>query len=390
MTKPAPNNTTTPHPDSLKSARKWWLAAGPVLFLALFFSSTTAQLSSTATMWLRRTATTLATALSSASLFVSTVVHAPGSVGAYVDPAVLDACPGYVTRKVTQTRGGSEIRIELGIPPNSTGCAVFGPDIQNLVLVATYETPTRLHVKITDADKQRYEVPEDVFPRPKSSFIAPRSSQLKFTYTTSPDPFALTISRASTNEVLFTTAGFPLIYEDQYLRIKTSLPPGANIYGLGEHSHTFRLDADNGGKGLTRTLWSRDSFGIPLDSNLYGNHPVYYDHRPTGTHGVFLLNSNGMDIKFNRTTEGGGGGGGGGETLEYNVIGGVLDFYFLAGSESEPVEVAKQYAVLSGYAAEVPYWSFGFHQCRFGYKSAYQHFLLSSLSLSLSIVFFFF
>jgi alpha-glucosidase len=91
---------------------------------------------------------------------------------------------------------------------------------------------------------------------------------------------------------------------------------------------------------------------------------VYYDHRTTGTHGVFLLNSNGMDIKLNQTA-------GGGDTLEYNVIGGVLDFYFLAGSESEPVEVAKQYAELSGYAAEVPYWSFGFHQCRFGYKSTY-------------------
>ncbi|RXW23660.1 hypothetical protein EST38_g2212 [Candolleomyces aberdarensis] len=304
-------------------------------------------------MWWRGTTLVLSSSTLLSTL-LSAVVHAPGSYAAYVDPAVLDACPGYVTRKVSQTRGGSEIRIELGLPANSTGCAVFGQDIQNLVLVATYETSTRLHVKVTDANNRRYEVPEDVFPRPKSSFVPPRNSQLKFNYTTAPQPFALTISRASTNEVLFTTAGFPLIYEDRYLRIKTSLPAGANIYGLGEHSHTFRLDANNGGQGLTRTLWSRDSFGIPLNSNLYGNHPVYYDHRTTGTHGVLLLNSNGMDIKLNETTNG--------NTLEYNVIGGVLDFYFLAGSENDPVEVAKQYAELSGYAAEVPYWSLGFHQ----------------------------
>jgi alpha-glucosidase len=56
-------------------------------------------------------------------------------------------------------------------------------------------------------------------------------------------------------------------------------------------------------------------------------------------------------------------------TLEYNVIGGVLDFYFLAGSETDPTEVARQYAQVVGTPAEMPYWSFGFHQCRYGYHS---------------------
>jgi alpha-glucosidase len=44
----------------------------------------------------------------------------------------------------------------------------------------------------------------------------------------------------------------------------------------------------------TRTLWNRDAYRIPEGSNLYGAHPVYYDHRgDNGTHAVFLLNSNG-------------------------------------------------------------------------------------------------
>ena len=114
---------------------------------------------------------------------------------------------------------------------------------------------------------------------------------------------------------------------------------------------------------MTLTLWSRDAYGVPAGNNLYGNHPIYFEHRTTGTHGVFLLNSNGMDIKLNDTN--------GTTTLEYNVIGGVLDFYFLAGSETDPVEVAQQYAEIVGTPAEVPYWSFGLHQCRFGYQSAY-------------------
>jgi len=71
-----------------------------------------------------------------------------------------------------------------------------------------------------------------------------------------------------------------------------------------------------------------------------------------------------MDIKITKD-----GGIDGGPALEYNVIGGVIDLSFLAGSETDPTEVARQYAEVVGTPAEVPYWSFGLHQCRFGYKS---------------------
>ena len=182
---------------------------------------------------------------------------------------------------------------------------------------------------------------------------SPHSAEIQFNYTTL--PFSFSIVRTSTREVLFSTASHPIIFESQYLRVKTNLPDNANIYGLGEHSNPFRFSTDN----TTLTLWSRDAFGIPIGTNLYGNHPIYFEHRTTGTHGVFFLNSNGMDIKLSRV---------GGTSLEYNVIGGVLDFYFLAGSESDPSAVARQYAEVAGFPAEVPYWSFGFHQCRFGYK----------------------
>jgi alpha-glucosidase len=57
---------------------------------------------------------------------------------------------------------------------------------------------------------------------------------------------------------------------------------------------------------------------------LYGNHPIYFEHRTTGTHGVFLLSSDGMDIKINQEATGN-------TSIEYNVIGGIFDFYFIAG-----------------------------------------------------------
>ncbi|KAK7679584.1 hypothetical protein QCA50_017294 [Cerrena zonata] len=268
---------------------------------------------------------------------------------AITDPAKLDACPGY---KATNVKAlGSKLTANLELA--GTACNVYGPDISKLKLDVTYETKTRIHVKITDASKERYEVPESVLPRPKADpFTLPHTSAIQFNYTTS--PFSFSIIRNSNKEVLFSTGSHPIIFEPQYLRVKTDLPANPNLYGLGEHTDSFRLSTHN----YTRTLWSRDAYGVPNNTNLYGNHPIYYEHRTTGTHGVFLTNSNGMDIKIDDTN---------GTSLEYNVIGGILDFYFLAGSETNPAEVTKQYSEITGTPAEVPYWGFGFHQCRFGY-----------------------
>ena len=85
-----------------------------------------------------------------------------------------------------------------------------------------------------------------------------------------------------------------------------------------------------------------------------------------------------MDIKLTDRTQGGA------AALEYNVIGGVLDFYFLAGSTTDPTELARQYAEVVGTPAEVPYWSFGFHQCRFGYHGMSQFCFYLSHSSPLS------
>ncbi|KAJ7184493.1 alpha-glucosidase, partial [Mycena filopes] len=283
-----------------------------------------------------------------ARVFVGGLAIGSVLAGSNPDPAVLDACPGYTASNVKTQGGTLTASLKLG----GTACNVFGTDLPSLSLKVVYETKNRIHVKITDPTSARYEVPESVLPRPSAANpVDPKSAAIKFNYTTS--PFAFSILRASTSEVLFSTASHPIIYEPQYLRVKTNLPANANIYGLGEHTNTFRLNPDN----TTITLWSRDAYGVPTGSNLYGNHPIYFEHRTTGTHGVMLLNSNGMDVKL---TPG---------ALEYNTLGGVLDFYFLAGSQTDPTQVAKQYAGIVGTPAEVPYWSFGLHQCRFGYNN---------------------
>lgn len=179
-------------------------------------------------------------------------------------------------------------------------------------------------------------------------------SRLLFTYTT--NPFTFTVTRRSTGEILFDTTSSPLIFERQFLWLRTRLPESPSIYGLGEHTDSFRLPT----QGYTRTLWARDAGGVPYRSNLYGSHPVYFEHRKTGTHGVFLANSNGMDIRLGKDTDG--------HSLEYLIIGGVVDLYFMAGPS--PTDVARQYAEIVGTSAMVPYWSLGVSFCsvEVGYK----------------------
>lgn len=218
-------------------------------------------------------------------------------------------------------------------------------------------TDDRIHVKIQDPADNVYQVPASVLPRPSASHgINSKNAAIQFHYVSS--PFSFSITRAKTGESLFDTSAASIVFESQYLRLRTSLPENPNLYGLGEHSDPFRLNTTN----YTRTLWSQDAYAIPNGANLYGNHPVYLEHRTTGTHGVFFLNSNGMDIKINNTD-------GNDQYLEYNTLGGVLDFYFMAGPN--PVDVSKQYAEVVGLPVMMPYWGFGYQNCRYGYQDAF-------------------
>ncbi|KAK3314350.1 glycoside hydrolase family 31 protein [Apodospora peruviana] len=259
-------------------------------------------------------------------------------------------CSGYQAKNVVVT--DSSLVAELTLAGEK--CNAFGEDITNLKLTVEYQTDTRLHVLIEDVGLNVFQVQEQVIPRPKSEGATSASSLLEFSYTEK--PFSFKVTRKSTGDILFDTSDVPLIFESQYVRLRTKLPQNANLYGLGEHSDDFRLPLSN----YTRTLWNAESPFIPEKANLYGSHPVYFDHRGgSGTHGVFLLSSSGMDINISQTDSGQ-------QYLEYNTIGGVLDLYFLAGPE--PAAVSKQYAEVVGLPAMMPYWTLGFHQCKYGWS----------------------
>ena len=172
------------------------------------------------------------------------------------------------------------------------------------------------------------------------------------------DPFSIAVTRVSNGQVLFNTSGQALVLESQYGRMRTSLPSDPNIYGVGESSDDLRHDPAD----WNQTLWTSSQSFIPSGTNLYGFYPVYYDHRGSdGMHAVYLHNSNGQKVIMGQDTE---------QYLEWNTIGGVFDLYFLSGPS--PKDVSGQFADLVGHAAMMPYWSFGFHQCKYGYKDVYE------------------
>jgi alpha-glucosidase len=233
---------------------------------------------------------------------------------------------------------------------------VCPPTLKGVATDADSFAAKRLHVKIEDTPLTAYQVPNAVFARPETDGVSADDSDLAFSWEAS--PFSFKVTRKSNEEVLFDSSAASLIFQDQYLRLRTSLPEDPNLYGLGEHTDNFRLNTTD----YVRTFWNRDSYGIPTGTNLYGSHPVYFEHRgEDGTHGVFLLSSSGMDVKIDVED--------GQQYLEYNVLGGVLDLYFMAGET--PTEVSQQYAEVAGLPVMMPYWGFGLHQCRYGYRDFY-------------------
>jgi alpha-D-xyloside xylohydrolase len=222
------------------------------------------------------------------------------------------------------------------------------------------EKSTQVRVYISDAVKQRWEVPQSMIPRRTLSSKLDPATEPVLAVTHTAQPFGFAVTRIATGEVLFNStppdgigAFGALVFKDQYIEISTQLPSTAALFGLGEST---RPDGLRLKKGKSYTLWTTDIAALFPDIDLYSAWPFYIDVREGGAaHGVLLLNSNGMEVSYQS------------ESLTFRIIGGVLDFYFFPGPS--PLAVVDQYTQVVGRPAAQPYWSLGFHQCRWGYRN---------------------
>lgn len=288
------------------------------------------------------------------------------------DPEAVDAqtvCPGYTASNVQTSDTGLTADLDLA----GAGCSVYGNDVENLTLTVEYQDTGRLHVEIQPRylgpqNQTWFLLPEELVPKaPTTGDASADTSDFAVTWTNDPS-FSFTVARKSTNDTLFTTAGSVLVYQDQFIEFVSTLPENYNLYGLGEVIHGFRL-----GNNLTRTLFAAD-VGDTIDANIYGSHPIYLETKyfqdgryvasPTDTsadytsytHGVFLRNAHAQEILLRP------------ETITWRILGGTVDLYFYSGPSATDVIADYQTSTI-GLPAMHPYWSQGYHQCRWGYRS---------------------
>lgn len=206
---------------------------------------------------------------------------------------------------------------------------------------------TTLRLKIFDSDNQRFE-PE--LPRLQ---LGEKSKMTDFDYEIT-DGAYLTIKRKSTGAVIFKTDLKKLIFSNKFIQLNTELDT-AVVFGLGEHYDTFIKTAN---KYRPYSFYHTDKLPLAGGSRSYGSFPFYInlDSNRQYAHGVYLRNSNAMDIVIQAD-----------QSITFRPIGGVLDFFILSGPS--PLKVIEQYQKLVGLPQLPPRWSLGFHLCRYDYKS---------------------
>jgi len=210
-----------------------------------------------------------------------------------------------------------------------------------------------VRVKISDATKKRWEVPESIVDRSSSTESESRSavsSHYSFSYTKS--PFTFTVKRLSDGAVIFSSLE-DLIFKDQYIQFGSSTSSSATTFGIGESTRLEHALVP----GTTYTLWAADIAAASFYNNLYGSFPFYLQMLNGQAHGALLMNSNGMDVTISSSND----------NIVFKTVGGIIDLYLFSGPA--PLDVVTQYLSVVGTPAMMPYWSLGLHNCKYGYTS---------------------
>nr|OQO24766.1 hypothetical protein B0A51_07791 [Rachicladosporium sp. CCFEE 5018] len=297
---------------------------------------------------------------------LSTQINAAPSL----TPTILDnsapdpqACPGYKASNVANNAQGFTADLTIA----GANCQAFGNDIADLTLEVSYQAKSRLNVRVYPKhialqNSTQYILPANLVQQPTGDGkTTASSSDLKFEWSNDPT-FQFKVSRSSTGEELFSTYGHVLVFEDQFVELVTNMVDDYKVYGLAENIHDFLL-----GQNHTQTLYATDS-GNTVDGNVYGQHPFYQETRydqdngKTTAHGVYARNAHGQEWLLQTNT------------ITYRTIGGSIDLYFLSGESSDGSSSAKQ--TIAQYQRDCvglpkleQFWTFGFHQVRWGYEN---------------------
>jgi len=142
--------------------------------------------------------------------------------------------------ELTETEIGYEGKLHLSHFNKDS----YGESIQSLKMELLLESADYVRLKITDANNQRWEVPQEYVNRPQIK-TKPEKNALNYHVKFTHSPFSLVVIRKEDNEIVLETSS-NLIYKDQYLQVTTLYKKEYNTYGIGESTRTnHKLKTEN-------------------------------------------------------------------------------------------------------------------------------------------------
>ena len=261
--------------------------------------------------------------------------------------------------------------------------------IQQLNIQISLECSKYLHIYIKDALEKRWEHPysiSDEYKEKKKECLKEKSPKnlIEFglyIHENYEEPFYISLKHPITGELIFTTENTDFLYSDIFIGFGGYFTSN-DIYGFGERYHELKL-----GDGKF-TIWPNDTSGIHQDTgeggyNAMGSHPLGFHKTSKNTFvGLLFNNINAQDVVIKSDKELNSKNN---VLFEHRTIGGVID-YFITINDT-PNEALISLHDIIGHPTLPPFWSLGFHQCKWGYtntqeiRKVYENYILNELPI---------
>ncbi len=143
----------------------------------------------------------------------------------------------------------------------------------------------------------------------------------------------------------------PVRWEGDRFEVRKERTFDDHFFGLGDKPGPL----DRGGQAFT--MWNTDAFGWQESTDpIYKDIPFFMDVNKGRTLGVFLDNTWRTNFDFGRADD---------KRYTFGSINGPVDYYLMAGTE--PKQVVRAWAWLTGPTPLPPLWALGFQQSRYTY-----------------------
>ena len=256
--------------------------------------------------------------------------------------------------------------------------------IKNLAFYARALTPKIFQFLVTDNNSSRF-MPPLIDTEFKTKLIKERKKNER-----KPDvnlehfgfeldgekgkPFSFKLKDKNRNEYIYVFDGCNFLYTDTLIMFDQLLT-SKYIYGFGERNFDFNLEV---GK---YTTWPNDTTITYRDKgnggyNLMGHQPIGLHRTNNGKYlGFIFMNINAQDLIINVTEEKFKNNNNYKDIIKKNfqyylrhiTIGGIINYFITFGDT--PEEAISEIHRIIGRPVLPPFWGFGWHQCRWGYKN---------------------